>query len=100
IEICPVVVDHEYPSAHQPLSRSRSVKMLPAPGVLSQVSSAPSNTASFWLRYKPSPAPSKRRVLDLSSCSKAWNSLDRSSAVMPIPLSIMFTSATQAPSHD
>jgi two-component system response regulator FixJ len=67
--------------------RAVNQNVLPAPGVLSAPTSPPINSARRRLMANPSPVPPYRRVVELSACSKAPNSLESASGAIPIPVS-------------
>jgi len=49
----------------------------------------PISVASSRQIDRPRPLPPKRRVVELSACVNGWNSVARSSALTPMPVSLI-----------
>ena len=67
--------------------RAVKMKVVPWPGVLSNVRSPPMSRASRRLIASPSPVPPYWRDVEVSACMKAWNSFPCCSWGIPIPVS-------------
>ncbi len=72
-------------------STQAQVPLLPS---LSRPTSPPIKVASSRQIDRPSPLPPKRRVVELSACVNGWNSVARSSALTPMPVSLISMRAT------
>jgi hypothetical protein len=66
---------------------SRTVKSVPAPGVLSTDTEPPIISANMRLMASPNPVPPYLLAVETSAWEKAWNSLASCSGVMPMPVS-------------
>ena len=71
------------------ISGMRTSKLLPTPGVLVTTISPPMALTSWDEIDSPRPVPPKRRVVELSACSKGRNRRSTCSGVMPMPVSLM-----------
>ncbi len=60
---------------------------MPPPSLGLALMPPPIMAARRWLMARPRPVPPKRRVVELSACSKGRNKRDIWSALMPIPVS-------------
>ena len=67
---------------------SVTVKVEPAPGVLSTDTSPPISWARRRTIERPRPVPPKRRVVELSAWEKGWNSRACCASFMPMPVSL------------
>jgi hypothetical protein len=65
-----------------------SVNVEPAPGTLDSVSVPPSSSASLLDSERPRPVPFVLRCSGLSICVNSSNTRPRSSAGMPMPVSV------------
>ena len=68
--------------------RAVNQNVLPLPNSLSTPTSPPINFASCFEIASPSPVPPYCRVVVVSACSNAWNSLPICSSVKPMPVSL------------
>ena len=68
--------------------RAVKAKVLPRPGTLSTVICPPIRATSRAAMVRPRPVPPYLRVVEVSSCSKAWKIFACFSGGMPMPVSV------------
>ena len=78
-------------------SRAVNQNVLPSPGRLLKPSSPAISETSRLLIASPRPVPPKRRVVEVSACSKASNSRDWASSSIPTPVSTTSQRSSTSP---
>lgn len=78
-------------------SRTVNQKVDPLPAVLSTPTVPPISSASRLLIASPSPVPPKRRVVEVSACSKLRNRRSRWASSSPMPVSATSKRSSSSP---